>query len=394
MTKNKNIASVIRLITAGTLIALAAYWAGGKWGEHQVQRVENVFAQSNTARPTARTSNLTPDEALTVKIYSEASPAVANINTKAVEYDFFRNAVPVEGAGSGFLIDPRGYVATNYHVVQGAQNIEVILGDHTHYPAKFVGADERNDVALVKIDLKGKSISALPLGDSDNLLVGQKVLAIGNPFGAFSSTLTTGVVSAVGRTIQTGDTTIIDEAIQTDAAINQGNSGGPLLNTHGEVIGINSAIYTPSGTTAGIGFAIPINTAKKIAQDLINEGRVHRASLGIPLMLELWPDLAQALSFSPNQGGLLIERIAANGPAARAGLKAGDQVRSLGFQRLIIGGDLIVAIDGKDIERELDLDVLLNHKKPGDIVRVTVFRGGKKMDIPVTLGEAAESVSR
>jgi S1-C subfamily serine protease len=393
MAINKNSASILRLLTAGALIALAAYWAGGKWGEHQIQRVENVFAQSANTRAVTKGYNLTPDEAPTVKIYSEASPAVANINTQSVEYDFFRTPVPVQGAGSGFLIDSRGYVATNYHVVQGAQNIVVILGDHTHYPAKFVGADERNDVALVKIDLKGKTIAALPLGDSDSLLVGQKVLAIGNPFG-FSSTLTTGVVSAVGRTIQTGETTIIDEAIQTDAAINQGNSGGPLLNSHGEVIGINSAIYTPSGTTAGIGFAIPINTAKKIVQDLITEGRVHRASLGIPMPLELWPDLAEALGFSASQEGLLIQRITANGAAARAGLKEGDQVRRLGFQRLVIGGDLIVAIDGKDIARELDLDVILNHKKPGDTVRVTVFRAGKKMDVNVTLGEAAQSGDR
>jgi putative serine protease PepD len=392
-SRNRNAASIVRLISAGALIALAAYWAGGKWGEHQIQRVENVFAQSTATRPANRPSNLTTDEALTVKIYSEASPAVANINTQAVEYDFFRNPVPVQGAGSGFVIDPRGYVITNYHVVQGAQNIEVILGDRTHYPAKFVGADEENDVALVKIDPKGRTLVALPLGDSANLLVGQKVLAIGNPFG-FSSTLTTGVVSAIGRTIKTGDTTLIDEAIQTDAAINQGNSGGPLLNTHGEVIGINSAIYTPTGTTAGIGFAIPINTAKNIAQDLITEGRVHRASLGIPMMLGLWPDLAEALGFSPSQAGLLIERITPNGPAARGGLKAGEQVRSLGFQRLIIGGDLIVAVDGKEIANELDLDVILNHKKPGETVRVTIFRGGKKMDVNVTLGEAAQSVAR
>jgi S1-C subfamily serine protease len=393
MTTNKNTASIIRLISAGALIAMTAYWAGSRWGEHQIQRVEKVFAQSSATRTATKASNLTQDESLTVKIYSEASPAVANINTQAVEYDFFRNPVPVQGAGSGFVIDPRGYVVTNYHVVQGAQQIVVILGDHTHYDAKFVGADEQNDVALVKIDPKGKTLVALPLGDSANLLVGQKVLAIGNPFG-FSSTLTTGVVSAVGRTIQTGQTTIIDEAIQTDAAINQGNSGGPLLNTRGEVIGINSAIYTPSGTTAGIGFAIPINTAKNIAQDLITEGRVHRASLGILTPLELWPDLAEALGFSANQEGLLIQRITANGPAARAGLKEGDQVRRLGFQRLVIGGDLIVAVDGRDIARELDLDVILNHKKPGETVRVTIIRGGKKMDVNVTLGEAAQSVAR
>lgn len=393
MITNRRTASIVRLITAGALIAMTAYWAGSRYGEHEIQRVENVWAQGAGSRTAARAESLTADEALTVRIYSQASPAVANINTQAVEYDFFRNAVPVQGAGSGFVIDPRGYVVTNYHVVQGAQNIEVILGDRVHYPAKFVGADEQNDVALLKIDPKGKTLVALPLGDSANLLVGQKVLAIGNPFG-FSSTLTTGVVSAVGRTIKTGDTTIIDEAIQTDAAINQGNSGGPLLNTHGEVIGINSAIYTPSGTTAGIGFAIPINTAKNIAQDLITEGRVHRASLGISMMLELWPDLAEALGFSSSQEGLLIERVTPNGAAARGGLRAGDQVRSLGFQRLIIGGDLIVAIDGKDVGHELDLDVILNHKRPGDPVRVTVFRGGKKMDVNVTLGEAAQSIAR
>jgi S1-C subfamily serine protease len=393
MTTNRTPSSVLRLVATGALIAMTAYWAGSRYGEHEIQRVESVFAQGGNSRAGGRAESLTADESLTVKIYSQASPAVANINTKAVEYDFFRNPVPVEGAGSGFVIDPRGYVVTNYHVVQGAQNIEVILGDRTRYPAKFIGADEKNDVALVKIDPKGKALVALPLGDSANLLVGQKVLAIGNPFG-FSSTLTTGVVSAVGRTIQTGETTLIDEAIQTDAAINQGNSGGPLLNTHGEVIGINSAIYTPSGTTAGIGFAIPINTAKNIAQDLITEGRVHRASLGISMMLDLWPDLAEALGFSSTQKGLLIERINPNGPAARGGLKAGDQVRSLGFQRLIIGGDLIVAVDGKDVARELDLDVILNHKKPGENVRVTVLRGGRKMDVNVTLGEAAQSVAR
>jgi len=393
MTTNRKFSAVIRLLAAGALIAMAAYWAGSRYGEHEVQRVENVWAQAAGSRTATRAESLTADEALTVRIYSQASPAVANINTQAVEYDFFRNPVPVQGAGSGFVIDPRGYVVTNYHVVQGAQNIEVILGDRTHYPGKFIGADEKNDVALVKIDPKGKTLVALPLGDSANLLVGQKVLAIGNPFG-FSSTLTTGVVSAVGRTIQTGETTLIDEAIQTDAAINQGNSGGPLLNTHGEVIGINSAIYTPSGTTAGIGFAIPINTAKNIAQDLITEGRVHRASLGISMMLELWPDLAEALGFSSSQQGLLIERVTANGPAVRGGLRAGDQVRSLGFQRLIIGGDLIVAIDGKEVAHELDLDVILNHKRPGDTVRVTVFRGGKKMDVNVTLGEAAQSIAR
>src|SRR5882724_4733932 len=402
--------SLTRLILACGVLLLGAYWVGARWGQRQpvdvgaVPRGDSALPApsgdagrvANTARKTdlaARDAALTDEESINVRVYRGASPAVANILTKATEYDFFMDPVPVEGAGSGFVIDERGYVLTNFHVVQEAQSIEVVLGDQSRYPGKFIGADQRNDVALVKIDPKGKHLIALPLGDSTSLQVGQKVLAIGNPFG-FQSTLTTGVVSALGRTVQTSQTTLIDEAIQTDAPINRGNSGGPLINSHGEVIGINSAIYTPSGTTAGIGFAIPINTAKNIAQDLISEGRVHRASLGISMMLDLWPDLAEALGFSSGQQGLLIERINANGPAARGGLKAGDQVRSLGFQRLIIGGDLIVAVDGKDVAHELDLDVILNHKKPGENVRITVFRGGKKMDVNVTLGEAAQSVAR
>lgn len=388
MSDNPKASNIVRLLLAGALIAMAAYWAGTRWGSHEEARVESVGAQNAAQRPAGsavNTSGLTESEARTVKIYSQVSPSVANINTKAVEYDFFRNPVPVEGAGSGFVIDARGYVVTNYHVVQGAQNIEVTLGDRSRYPGTLVGADQHNDVALVKIDPKGKTLMALPLADSSSLLVGQSVLAIGNPFG-FSGTLTTGVISALGRTVQTGDTTFIDAAIQTDAAINQGNSGGPLLNSRGEVIGINSAIYTPSGTTAGIGFAIPINTAKSIAQDLITEGHVHRASLGGISFLELWPDLAQALRL-PVEQGLLIEQVAQGSPAAQAGLRGGDRQALLGLHRVIVGGDLIVAADGKDVNAILDLNVILNHKKPGDSIVVTLYRGGKKMDVDVKLGD-------
>jgi S1-C subfamily serine protease len=304
--------------------------------------------------------------------------------TKATEYDFFMDPVPIEGAGSGFVIDEKGYILTNYHVVQEAQSIEVVLGDQSRYPGKFVGADQRNDVALVKIDPKGKHLTALPLGDSSSLQVGQKVLAIGNPFG-FQSTLTTGVVSALGRTVQTSQTTFIDEAIQTDAAINRGNSGGPLINSHGEVIGINSAIYTPSGTTAGIGFAIPINTAKRIAQDLITEGRVHLAYLGVQT-LPVGGYLAEALEL-PVQEGLLVEVAPKGGPAAAAGIHGGDRAAQAGMQRIIIGGDVIVAVDGQKVANSMDLNIALNRKRPGDSVTLTVYRGAKKMDIPVKLGE-------
>jgi S1-C subfamily serine protease len=269
-------------------------------------------------------------------------------------------------------------------VVEGAQSIEVVLGDQSRYPAKFIGADQRNDVALVKIDPKGKKLATLQLGDSSALQVGQKVLAIGNPFG-FQSTLTTGVVSALGRTVQTSQSTFIEEAIQTDAAINQGNSGGPLLNTHGEVIGINSAIYTPSGTTAGIGFAIPINTAKSIANDLITDGRVHRAFLGVET-LSIVGGLAEALDL-PVQEGLLVETVTKGGPAAAAGIHGGDRVAQAGMRRFYIGGDVIVAIDNQKVASQFDVNLVLNHHRPGDTVNVTLYRGGKKMDVTVKLAE-------
>src|SRR5271169_2333034 len=244
-----NSATRARVILGALVVLFAAYWFGARFGPHQPINVGAVPpsakpSESGTPAPTTvaqRDGILTDDESINVRVYRQASPAVANILTKATEYDFFMDAVPVEGAGSGFVIDPRGYILTNYHVVAGAQTMEVILGDQSRYPAKFVGADQRNDVALIKIDPKGKQLTSLTLGDSSTLQVGQKVLAIGDPFG-FQSTLTTGVVSALGRTVQTSETTLIDEAIQTDASINRGNSGGPLINSHGEVIGINSAI--------------------------------------------------------------------------------------------------------------------------------------------------------
>ncbi len=378
-----------RLILVALILVLGAFWVGARYGPKQAEKVEArriaAVPTDLSAKPVAaRNEALTEEESINVRIYRQASPAVANILTKATEYDFFMDPVPVEGAGSGFVIDPRGFILTNYHVVAGAQAIEVILGDQSRYPAKFIGADQRNDVALVKIDPKGKQLSALPLGDSSTLQVGQKVLAIGDPFG-FQSTLTTGVVSALGRTVQTSQTTFIDQAIQTDASINRGNSGGPLINTHGEVIGINSAIYTPSGTTAGIGFAIPINTAKLIANDLMTEGRVRRAYLGVTtLPVGGW--LAEALDL-PVQDGLLVEQTTKGGPAAAAGIRGGDRVAEAGMRRIIIGGDVIVALDGQKVTNQYDVDVLLNRKRPGDSVTLTVYRGAKKMDVPVKLGE-------
>jgi S1-C subfamily serine protease len=372
----------LRLLALGLVLVLGAYWAGSRWGERQPQNVQAVPASFPEPKP----AELLGEEAIKVKIYSQSAPAVANIVTRTMEYDVFMEPVPEEGAGSGFVIDPRGYILTNFHVVQGAQAISVTLGDRSHYDAKFVGADERNDIALIKIDPKDRKLAALTMGDSDSLQVGQTVLAIGNPFG-FQSTLTTGVVSALGRTVQTGQTTVIDGAIQTDAAINQGNSGGPLLNSHGEVIGINSAIYTPSGTTAGIGFAIPISTARQIAQDLITEGRVHRATMGVEARV-LSPAVAEALHLPVNEG-LMLERVNPGGPAANAGLRGGDRQAILGMRRILIGGDVITAIDGRPITGQMDLNLALNRKRPGDAVKVEYYRGQQKMESQVTLSDAS-----
>ena len=385
-----------RLLLIALILVLGAFWVGARYGPRQTGNVEarrmsgsgggSALSASSAQRGASEhNESLTEEETINVRIYREASPAVANVLTKATEYDFFMDPVPVEGAGSGFIIDPKGFILTNYHVVAGAQTIEVVLGDQSRYPAKFIGADQRNDVALIKIEPKGKQLAALPLGDSSKLLVGQKVLAIGDPFG-FQSTLTTGVISAIGRTVQTSQTTFIDEAIQTDASINRGNSGGPLLNTHGEVIGINSAIYTPSGTAAGIGFAIPINSAKLIANDLMTEGRVRRAYLGVQTIpVAGW--LAEALDL-PVQDGLLVEQATKGGPASAAGIRGGDRVAQAGtMRRIMIGGDVIVGFDGQKVGNQFDLNVLLNRKRPGDTVNVTVYRGAKKMEIPVKLGE-------
>jgi S1-C subfamily serine protease len=376
MTTAENRRRALRLLILGVIIGLGAYWLGTHYGQRTPPSLAALQAPASSGA-------LDPIEEENVRIYRQASPAVANIVTRAVQYDFFFNAVPVEGAGSGLVIDPQGHILTNYHVVQGADTIEVILGDQSHYKAKYIGADPRNDIALIKIDPGNHKLATLPLGDSRNLLVGQRVLAIGNPFG-FESTLTTGVVSSLGRTVETGDNTFIDEAIQTDAAINRGNSGGPLLNSHGQVIGINSAIYAPAGTTAGIGFAIPINTARRVAEDLITKGRVSRPTLGAEGRA-IWPGLADALGLSVKQG-ILIERVEPGGPAAQAGLRGGDRIVLAGLQQLRIGGDVVVAINGNPVTSQTDLNLLLNREGPGDTATLTIVRNGKKMDVPVKLG--------
>ena len=294
--------------------------------------------------------------------------------------------MPQEGQGSGFVIDKEGRILTNYHVIADPRQVEVTLHDRKKYKAAIVGVDKSHDLAIVQI--KADDLQPMTLGDSTNLQVGQKVYAIGNPFG-LAGTLTQGIVSSI-RQVQEPDGLVIDEAIQTDAAINPGNSGGPLLNSHGAVIGINTIIASSVGQSAGIGFAIPINTAKAVLNDLVTLGRVRRPAMGIrtiPIDSEIADELSLAADY-----GLLIVQAVAGGSADRAGLRGGSERAYLGNTPIMIGGDLIVAIDGEKIENQQLLAQIMNRHRAGDTVKVTIFRGKKRVEVPVTLGEARDQV--
>jgi S1-C subfamily serine protease len=326
--------------------------------------------------------NLAADEQRTIEVYRRAAPAVVNITTRTVEWDFFYGAYPSGGSGSGFIVSEDGVIVTNLHVVQGAQQIQVTLGDRSSFPGRVVGYDPLTDLATVKIDPKGRKLPTLPLGDSNQLQVGQRVLAIGNPFG-FQATLTTGVVSALERTLRTQSGALIDEAIQTDAAINPGNSGGPLLDSQGRVIGVNTLIITPTGGSVGIGFAIPVSTLKLILTDLVKHGRPQRPWLGIRT-IEVDAELASALGL-PVKNGVLIAQVVPDAPAASAGLRGGSRTETIGRVRFPVGGDIIVAIDGQKVESLVEMNRILLRKRPEDTVAVTFYRGAEKRTVNVKL---------
>ena len=312
---------------------------------------------------------------------------MVNVTSKAVTYEFFYGLVPEEGQGSGFIIDKQGHILTNYHVITGARQIEVTLHNRERgIPATIVGIDRSHDLAVIQI--KTPNLTPMVLGDSANLQVGQKVYAIGNPFG-LGGTLTRGIVSSI-RQVQEPDGMQIDDAIQTDASINPGNSGGPLLNMHGEVIGINTMIASSVGQSAGIGFAIPINTAKAVINDLLTSGRVRRPALGVST-IPIDPNLADQMGL-PADYGLLIVQVVPRGAAENAGLRGGSERAFLGNMPIMLGGDLIVAIDGKKVEDQQELAEVMNNHRAGDSVRVTIYRGKRKMDVTVTLGEARQQV--
>src|SRR5438128_2193933 len=348
----------------------------------------NWFGRPSKLEITEAAGGETPDqeEQNNISVYRKNIGSVVNITSKAVAFDFFYGLVPQEGQGSGFVIDKDGHILTSYHVIADARQVEVTMHNRKKYKATVVGTDPSHDLAVIQI--KAPDLVPSVLGDSRNLQVGQKVYAIGNPFG-LAGTMTRGIVSSI-RPVREPNGATIDEAIQTDAAINPGNSGGPLMNWHGEVIGINTMILSSVGQNAGIGFAIPINTAKAVLNDLMTLGRVRRPALGVRT-IAVTPELADEMGLASDHG-LLVVQVVPGSAAERAGLRGGNERAYLGNTPITVGGDLIVAIDGQDVQDQQDLSHVMNNHRAGDSVRVTIYRGKRKMDVNVTLGEAREQV--
>jgi S1-C subfamily serine protease len=326
------------------------------------------------------------EEQNNIAVYKRVVPSVVNITSKSLVYNFFFEPVPQQGQGSGFILDKAGHVLTNYHVVEGAnRGIEVMLSNKRRYKAKVVGTDRTHDLALLQID--APNLEPVTLADSGGLSVGQKVYAIGNPFG-LSGTMTRGIISSI-RSIKNADDAPIEDAIQTDAAINPGNSGGPLLNSRGEVIGINTMIASNGAEqSSGIGFAIPINTAKAVLADLTRYGRVKRPLLGID-SYAIGPDLAEQMGLAVDSG-ILVQKVIPGGAAERAGLHGGNQQAYVGNTPILLGGDLIVALDGKPVTDPQDINVIMEKHQAGDTISVTFYRGRKRITLKLIAGEAQE----
>jgi S1-C subfamily serine protease len=327
---------------------------------------------------------LTEEERNNIGVYEKVADGVVNVTSTAVQMDFFFNAFPTQGSGSGSMIDTKGHILTNHHVVANAQKLEVTLADGSKWSAKLIGSDPDNDLAVIKIDAPKEKLKVISMGDSRTLRIGQKVLAIGNPFG-LQRTLTTGIISSLGRTIRSEVGNLIEDVIQTDAAINPGNSGGPLLNSDGEIIGINSAIISPSGGSVGIGFAIPVNTAKRVVPELISKGYVSYPWIGATIQT-LIPEVAKYLKLKIDRGAMIAEAVK-GGPAEKAGMKGGDQRVQVGNVIVMTGGDIVVKADQHDVKTHDELIRYIREKKPGDTILLKVFRKGDFIDVKVTLGE-------
>jgi S1-C subfamily serine protease len=392
-------AGLVIAAVGGGAIALGGAAALGKLG-HNTTTVREVAPAATQSESVAFAKP--QNHPLTIhQIYERSAPGVVQVTSTSVvqsQFDPFTDPFAPLGPqtqqslGSGFVVDKTGHIVTNYHVVQGAQTIDVSFSNHESMKAHVVGSDPSTDIAVLKVDASSRALTPLPLGDSDKVRVGDSVVAIGNPFG-LDRTVTAGIVSALQRQIQAPNNWSIDHVIQTDAPINHGNSGGPLLNANGQVIGVNAQIQT-GGTTdgnVGIGFAIPINTVKNVAASLIKRGRVEHAYIGIDAR-GIDATLARIFRL-PVSHGLLVEAVRSGSPAAHAGLRGGDTQVTVAGVTYNLGGDVITKADGTEVSSLARLRTLLAVKKPGDKMHLTLFRGTKSLDLTVTLGRQPTSPS-
>ncbi|MDR3130701.1 MAG: trypsin-like peptidase domain-containing protein [Treponema sp.] len=341
----------------------------------------------------AELNQYTQDERENIAVYEQLNDAVVNITTETVAINWFLEPVPQEGgSGSGSIIDTRGYVLTNNHVIENAYKVFINMADGSQAEGSVIGTDPENDLAVLKFSPpSGVQLRTVPFGSSSGLRVGQKVLAIGNPF-ALERTLTVGIVSGLGRPIQTSRNTIIRDMIQTDASINPGNSGGPLLDAQGRMIGINTMIYSPSGGSVGIGFAVPVNTAKRVVAELIEFGKVRRGWIDATVV-QLFPALVRYAKL-PVASGLLVSRTKKNGLAEQAGLRQGTEPVRYGSSVIYLGGDIITSVDGMKVDSLADLYSALEDNKPGEKIALEILRGGKNVNLEVVLADREEILSR
>ncbi len=347
-----------------------------------------VIVVTPTPLPIDDSADLDLAERRIVDVYQRVSPAVVNITTQVLRSNFFYGVIPEEGSGSGFVYDRQGHIITNYHVVENANEITVSFGQDLEIPAQVIGVDPPNDLAVLQVDSLPPNANPILLGESDDLQVGQRAIAIGNPFGQFERTLTVGVVSAVNRTLEVDTDRVLRGVIQTDAAINRGNSGGPLLDSSGRLIGVNTAIVSPSGASAGVGLAIPASKVRRVIPILIENGHYPHPWLGIEgLGYALYPELAQTLNL-PVEQGLLIARVYRDSPAQQSGIHTASKEVIYGRRRLLVGGDVLTAIDGIDLQSWEDLDAYLQEQtEVGQEVTLTLWREGQSLDLPITLAE-------
>ena len=380
-------------VFVGIILLLGGYLLGASWKSEtegntttEEEKVVEVNAGASAEKAVSlgvKTKasadfDLKPNEKATIALFQEAAPSVVFINTSTFQKDYFTMDIAEipKGSGSGFFWDNQGHIVTNYHVIEDADKATITLADQSTWNAKLVGVARDKDLAVLKIEAPAKMLSPLPVGKSENLLVGQSVLAIGNPFG-LDQTLTTGIISALGREVSGAGGFPIRDAIQTDAAINPGNSGGPLLNSSGELIGVNTAIYSPSGAYAGIGFSIPVDAVRWIIPELIKYGKIKRPTIGVELA-------RNGILARINKRGVLIYRVIPDGPAFQAGLRS---TRS-DNQGNIILGDIILAINDKQIDNSNELSEELEKHRMGEQIKITLDRNDQIVETTLVLGQA------